>query len=423
MMSGDAKSYVSEIATAARTAARELVAAPGRQRNAALLAAAKAIRARAAGLRAENAKDVAAARQAGLDEAMIDRLTLSEARIESMAAALEAVAAQADPVGQTLAAYSRPNGLRIEKRRVPLGVVSIIYESRPNVTADAAALCLKSGNACILRGGKEALRSNLAIAAGMQAGLAEAHLPPAAVSMIERTEHDIVPALARAEGLIDLIIPRGGEALIRAVVESATIPVIKHYAGNCHVYVHADADPAMAERIVLNAKCQRPGVCNAAETLLVHADHAGRGGLLERLLERLAAAGVELRGDERARQANPQVKPARAEDWTTEYLAPILAVKVVDSLEEAIDHVNTYGSHHTDAIVTASLAAAEAFVTRVDSASVMVNASTRFSDGGEYGLGAEVGISTDKLHARGPMGAEDLTTYKWIVTGSGHVRE
>ncbi len=419
----DATDYVRELATSAGAAAAALAVSSGAARNAALAACAKAVRERAADLQAANAKDLKAAAKVGLAEAMIDRLTLTDQRIESMAAALEAIAAQVDPVGQTIAAYNRPNGLRIEKRRVPLGVVAIIYESRPNVTADAAGLCLKSGNAAILRGGKESIHSNLAIGECLAAGLAEAGLPPAAVTVIDKTDRAVVAALATAEGLIDLIVPRGGEGLIRAVVEAATIPVIKHYTGNCHVYVHADAEADMARKIVLNAKCQRPGVCNAVETLLVHADHANAGGLLSAILADLLAAGVELRGDERTAAIEPKVKPAGDDDWRTEYLAPILAVKVVDSLDEAIRHINTYGSKHTDAIVTGDIAAAHAFVAAVDSSSVMVNASTRFSDGGEYGLGAEVGISTDKLHARGPMGAEDLTTYKWIVTGNGHVRE
>jgi glutamate-5-semialdehyde dehydrogenase len=439
----DAVEYVRVLATAARSAAGKLGLSPGRQRDAALLACAGAIRQQAAALKAENAKDLSAARSTqrlstgraqALPPAMIDRLTLNDKTIAAMAAGLEAVAAQPDPVGQTIAAYARPSGLRVEKRRVPLGVVAVIYESRPNVTADAAALCLKSGNACILRGGKEALNSNLAIGRCIKTGLAEAGLPESAVTVIDRTEHEIVGALASAEGLIDLIIPRGGEKLIRAVVQVATVPVIKHYTGNCHVYVDASADAGMARRIVLNAKCQRPGICNAAETLLVHAVHAAPGGLLALILEDLLKAGVEIRGDARtlallasaeprAKPGSPKVRPAAEADWYAEYLDLILAVGVVDSLESAIEHVNKYGSRHTDAIVTDSVQAAEAFVAGVDSSSVMVNASTRLSDGAEYGLGAEVGISTDKLHARGPMGAEDLTTYKWIVTGAGHVRE
>ena len=352
---------------------------------------------------------------------MIDRLRLAPAGIESMAAALERIAAQTDPVGQTISASNRPDGLRVEKRRVPIGVVAVIYESRPNVTADAAGLCLKSANACILRGGKEAIHSNQAIAEAMRQGISSAGLGEGCLLVVDRTDHDVVTALARADGLVDLIIPRGGEALIRAVVSSATIPVIKHYTGNCHVYVHAAADMAMAERIVLNAKCQRPGVCNAAETLLV--DKAVAEAFLPSVAAKLQAAKVELRGCPRSRRIVPAMREAVEDDWRKEYLDLILAVRVVDGLEEAIEHINAYGSHHTDAIVTESIAAADRFATAVDSASVMVNASTRLGDGGVYGLGAEVGISTDKLHARGPMGAEDLTTYKWIVTGRGHLRD
>jgi len=415
----DAKQYVETLATAARAAASQLALTTGQQRNAALVACAEAIRRDKAALQAANAKDLARSEEFALSEAMIDRLTLTDARIEGMAAALEQIAAQTDPVGQTLAGYNRPNGLRIEKRRVPIGVVGIIFESRPNVTADAAGLCLKSANACILRGGKEAVHSNLAIAATLREALATAGLPEAAVTVIDQTDRAIVPAMAQAQGLIDLIIPRGGHSLIHAVAEAATIPVIKHYAGNCHVYVHRDADLDMARDIVLNAKCQRPGVCNAMETLLVDAAIAQQA--LPVLAAALTDAGVELRGDDQARTI-VDMPPASEDDWTAEYLDLILAVKVVDTLDAAIAHINTYSSHHTEAIVTESQSAAAAFVAGVDSSSVMINASTRFADGGEYGLGAEIGISTDKLHARGPMGAEDLTTYKWIVTGQGHVR-
>jgi len=417
----DAKQYIETLARQARVAAGQLALTKGSQRDAALRACAAAIRAAKQTLQQANQKDLDKAPQFGLSPAMIDRLRLSDKTIESMAQALEQIAAQTDPVGQAIAAYNRPNGLRIEKRRVPIGVIGFIYESRPNVTTDAAGLFLKSGNACILRGGKEAMHSNLAIAACLRDAIASAGLPASAAIMIDNPDREIVAAMAQAQGLIDLIIPRGGENLIRAVTDVATIPVIKHYTGNCHVYVHTDADRDMARKIVVNAKCQRPGVCNATETLLVHADHV-KTGLLSQLLADLQAAGVELRGDARAQAANASVKPATEQDWGTEYLALVLAVRVVDSLQEAVEHINTYGSKHTDAIITQSLEAAEHFVTAVDSASVMVNASTRFSDGGEYGLGAEVGISTDKLHARGPMGAEDLTTYKWVVTGQGHVR-
>ena len=416
----DATTYVRDIATAARLAAAQLAITNTAQRNDALRRAAQAVRDTGARLHAANAKDLARADEFSLTDAMVDRLTLSDKRIEGMAAALEQIAAQDDPVGKALAAYNRPNGLRIEKRRVPIGVVGVVFESRPNVTADTAGLCLKSGNACILRGGKEAIHSNLAIAAVLQEAVTAAGLPAASITMIDRTDREIVPALARAEGLIDLIIPRGGEGLIRAVVEAATIPVIKHYAGNCHVYVHAAADLDMAEAIVMNAKCQRPGVCNAAETLLI--DAAVAKEFVPRIGKKLTDAGVELRGCKATQKLLKGMVAATEEDWSTEFLELILAVKVVDSLDSAVEHINRYSSAHTEAIVTGDLAAAEAFVARVDSSSVMVNASTRFSDGGEYGLGAEVGISTDKLHARGPMGAEDLTTYKWIVTGQGHIR-
>ena len=416
----DAREYVEKIASAARRAAAALALSSGGQREKALLACAALIRRRSGEILAANEKDLARREEFRLSEALVDRLRLTDQRIGAMAEALEQIARQADPVGQTLAAYNRPDGLRIEKRRVPIGVIGIIYESRPNVTADAAGLCLKSANACILRGGKEAMHSNLAVAEALREGLAEARLPAEAVTVVDQPDHAVVTALARAEGLVDLIVPRGGEALIRAVAEAALVPVIKHYAGNCHVYVHAEADLDMAERIVLNAKCQRPGVCNAMETLL--ADAAVAGEFLPRIARKLREARVELRGCEGSRRIVPDMKAATEDDWRREYLDLILAVRVVANLQEAIDHINTYGSRHTDAIVTRSIAAAEAFVAAVDSASVMVNASTRLSDGGVYGLGAEVGISTDKLHARGPMGAEDLTTYKWIVTGSGHLR-
>jgi len=415
------QSLISELASSARSAWEVLAGSSGSRRNTALKLCAQALRENKPALQAANQKDLARSAEFGLSEAMIDRLRLTDAAVESMASALEQIAGQVDPIGRTITAYNRPDGLRIEKRRVPIGVIGIIYESRPNVTADAAGLCLKSGNACILRGGKEALHSNLAIAEVLREAIAQAGLPPAALTVIDKTDHALVTALCRAEGLIDLIIPRGGEKLIRAVVEAASIPVIKHFAGNCHVYVHADADLAMAERIVLNAKCQRPGVCNAVETLLVDSAVAER--FLPAVAKKLLEAGVELRGCQASGKLVADMKPAAQADWETEYLDLVLAVKVVDGLDEAIEHINTYGSGHTDAIVTESISAADRFVAAVDSASVMVNASTRLSDGGEYGLGAEVGISTDKLHARGPMGAEELTTYKWIVTGSGHLRE
>jgi glutamate-5-semialdehyde dehydrogenase len=383
-------------------------------------ACAEALLDRKGALQAANEKDLARSEEYGLTAAMVQRLTLGDARIESMAAALREMARQTDPVGRAVAAYNRPNALRIEKRRVPIGVIAIVYESRPNVTSDAAGLCLKSANASILRGGKEALHSNLAIAEALRDGIASAGLPAACLTVIDRTDHEVVAALCRAAGLVDLVIPRGGKGLISAVTQAATIPVIKHYDGNCHVYVHAAADLDMAEAIVLNAKCQYPAVCNAMETLLIDAAVAQR--FLPRIAASLRAAGVELRGCPRCRALVGDMKAATEADWREEYLDLILAVRVVDGIDAAIEHINTYGSGHTDAIVTGEIAAAERFTTEVDSSSVMVNASTRFSDGGEYGLGAEIGISTDKLHARGPMGAEDLTTCKWIVTGKGHVR-
>ena len=419
----DAKKVISDLAVLARSAAEVLGRTVGSRRDAALKACAQSIRLKKCDIQAANEKDLARREQFDLTDAMVDRLRLTDERIEGMAAALEQIAEQVDPVGKTITAYNRPNGLRIEKRRVPIGVIGIIYESRPNVTSDAAGLCIKAGNSCILRGGKEAIHSNLAIASVLREALVATELPPDAVTVIDNPDHALVKAMAQAQGLIDLIIPRGGEALIRAVVEAATVPVIKHYAGNCHIYVHSAADLDMAANIVMNAKTQRPGVCNAVETLLVDAGIARK--FLPKIAAKLLEAGVELRCDDASREviAKEAVIPATEEDWSTEYLDMILAIRVVGKLDAAIEHINHYGSQHTDAIVTSSITAAERFVTAVDSSSVMVNASTRFSDGGQYGLGAEVGISTDKLHARGPMGAEDLTTYKWIVTGSGHIRK
>jgi glutamate-5-semialdehyde dehydrogenase len=370
---------------------------------------------------AANGKDVAAAKDMGLTAAMIDRLRLDADRVAKMAKAVAEVAAQSDPVGQVIEGWVRPNGLRIEKRRVPIGVVAIIYESRPNVTSDAAALCLKSGNACILRGGKESIHSNLAIGAAIADALASTGLPPEAVQIVKTTQRELVPLLLSEEENIDLVIPRGGESLIRAVVEQSRIPVIKHYTGNCHVYVDAACPRELAEVVVLNAKCQRPGVCNAAESLLFHEKAAE--ALLPRVCEKLIEAGVEIRGCERTRELVDGARPASEQDWYAEYLDLIIAVKVVRDVQEAIEHINRYGSHHTDAILSHDTEAVRAFVAGVDSGNVMVNCSTRFSDGGEYGLGAEIGISTDKLHARGPMGAADLTTYKWIVQGDGHIRK
>ncbi|MGB2820672.1 MAG: glutamate-5-semialdehyde dehydrogenase [Phycisphaerae bacterium] len=420
MDASQAQAYVERIGRAARTAAATLATTTGARRDAALKACADALRQSKSRLEAANEKDLARSTELGLSKAMLKRLTLDDKRIESMATALEEIAAQVDPVGRAVAAYNRPNGLRIEKRRVPIGVVAIIYESRPNVTSDAAGLCLKSANAAILRGGKEAIHSNLAIAEALREGIVAAGLPAEAVTVIDDTDRAVVPALCTAAAFVDLIVPRGGKGLIQAVTEAACVPVIKHFDGVCHVYVHSGADLDMAERICLNAKCQYPAVCNAMETLLI--DAAVAESFLPRIADRLRAEGVELRGCERSRAIVADLAEATEDDWRAEYLDLILAVRIVDGLDAAIGHINEYGSGHTDAIVTGEIAAAERFVTEVDSSSVMVNASTRFSDGGEYGLGAEIGISTDKLHARGPMGADDLTTYKWIVTGSGHVR-
>jgi len=417
----DLESYARSLGAAARKAGRTLALTSGQQRTEALRRMAAALRERTSELIAENAKDLSAAEAAGLSSAMIDRLRLDESRVAKMARAVEEVAEQPDPVGRILGGWVRPNGLRIEKQAVPIGVVAIIYESRPNVTSDAAALCVKSGNACILRGGKESFHSNQAIGAAITQAVVESGLPAETVQIVNTTERELVPLLLAQEETIDLVIPRGGESLIRAVVAQSRIPVIKHYAGNCHVYVDASCPLELAESIVLNAKTQRPGVCNAVETILFHKDVAS--AMLPVVGRKLRDKGVEIRGCPVTCRLVPDAKPATEQDWATEYLDLIVAIKVVDSLEEAIEHINTFGSHHTDAILTRDIVAADRFVAAVDSGNVFVNCSTRFSDGGEYGLGAEIGISTDKLHARGPMGAEDLTTYKWIVRGEGQIRQ
>jgi len=385
-----------------------------------ILASAKALESRASEILEANAKDVAAAPGYGLNTAAIDRLTLTSARIQQMAEGLRQVASLPDPVGEVREGSVRPNGLQVLKVGAPLGVVFFIYESRPNVTVDAAALCVKSGNAVILRGGKEAIHSNTAIHRILADEVATAGLPVDAVQLVPMTDREAVGHLLKLGHLIDLAIPRGGESLIRRVAREATMPVLKHFDGICHVYVDAAADLEMAERIVVNAKTQRPGVCNAAECLLVHEDVADR--FLPQVGAALAAKRVEIRGCSRTRNLIPTAKSASEADYRTEFLDLILAVKVVPSLEAAIDHINTHGSKHTDAIVTASLSAAQRFTLTVDAAAVMVNASTRFNDGFELGLGAEIGISTDKFHARGPCGLRELTTYKWVVTGEGHIR-
>ncbi len=410
-----------EMGRRARAAAHELVKLTTAQKNAILLAMADEIEARQVGILEANAKDLARARDNGLSAAMIDRLTLDPKRLAAVAAAVREVATLPDPVGEQLAEWTRPNGLRLRKVRVPIGVIGIIFESRPNVTTDAASLCFKTGNATLLRGGSEAIHSNVALAAALQAGGERAGLPAHSVQLIPFTDRASVEHLARMDQYLDLIIPRGGKGLIEKVVACARMPVIKHYDGVCHVYVHADADLEMAANIVVNSKCQKPGVCNALETLLVHRDAAA--AFYPLVGRRLAEARVEIRADDAARGllGVPSV-PVLESDWDTEYLDLVLAVKTVAGLDEAIAHINRHGSHHTDSIVARDRAAAERFQHEVDSAVVLHNASTRFNDGGEFGFGAEIGISTDKLHARGPMGLAELCSYKYLVDGEGQVR-
>ncbi len=408
------------LAWQAKQASRILATAPGSAKNEWLRRSAAALRLRAKEVLTANARDVEAAPGLGLNKAAIDRLTLTEKSIEAIAASLEEVAGLPDPVGEVIEASRRPNGLDVSRVRVPLGVIFMIYESRPNVTVDAAALCVKSGNAAILRGGKEAIRSNRALHKVLSDELPACGLPKDSVQIVPTVDRAAVGHLLGLAEYIDLAIPRGGESLIRRVAEEAKMPVLKHYHGNCHVYVDAAADEDMATKIIVNAKAQRPGVCNAAETLLVHRSIAR--SFLPMASRALMAENVELRGDEASRAIVPSMTAATQEDWGTEYLDKILAVAVVDSLDAGIEHIRRYSSGHTEAIVTFDLAAARKFVNEVDSAAVMVNASTRFNDGGMLGLGAEIGISTDKFHARGPCGLRELTTSKWIVFGDGHTR-
>jgi glutamate-5-semialdehyde dehydrogenase len=419
-----AKDDVRALAEAARAASRVLATAPTGQKDEALRAMARHLRASTPAIVAANAEDLAAARSAGKASAFLDRLLLDAGRVEGMARAVEAVAGLKDPVGEVTEEWDRPNGLHVRKVRLPLGVVLMIYEARPNVTSDAAALCLKSGNAALLRGGSEAARSNAAIAAALARGLTEAGLPAACVQPVPPGERETLLELLKLEGLIDLCIPRGGEGLIRFVAENARIPVVKHYKGVCHVYVHGAADLEMATRVVVNAKASRPGVCNAAECLLVDRTVAER--FLPGAARELVAKGVELRGDaatvEVLGRAGVPVKPAEAEDWGREFLDLILAVRVVEGLEEALGHIARYGSEHTEAIVTAEAAVAERFTREVQASAVVWNASTRFNDGGELGLGAEIGISTSRLHAFGPMGLRELTSQKYVIHGQGQVR-
>ena len=412
--------YMRRVGAQARSASRAIACADTRVKNAALLALAAAIRRERATLLAANAEDVAAARAAGLEAALLDRLALSEKSIEAMAEGVEQIAALPDPVGEISELKFRPSGIQVGKMRVPLGVVGIIYEARPNVTADAAALCLKSGNAAILRGGSEAIRCNRAIAALVQEALASAGLPPEVVQVIDTTDRAAVGQLITMREYVDVIVPRGGKGLISRLLAEARVPMIQHLDGNCHVYLDEAADAAKALPIVENAKTQRYGTCNTAESLLVARSRAAE--LLPSIGAMLADKGVEIRGCAETQALVPTAVAASDEDYFTEYLAPILSVKVVAGLDEAIAHINHYSSHHTESIVTENYSAALRFLREIDSASVMVNASTRFADGFEYGLGAEIGISTDKIHARGPVGLEGLTSQKWIVLGTGQVR-
>jgi len=416
----DIHSYMHGIGREARRAARAMARAETRAKDRALLAIADAIVRDSDRLLAANAEDLDAARSKGLDSAMVDRLTLSAKGVASMAQGLREIAALRDPIGEITDLAYRPSGIQVGRMRVPLGVVAIIYEARPNVTADAAGLCLKSGNAAILRGGSEAIRANQAIAACVREGLATAGLPEAAVQVVETTDRAAVGELITMKEYVDIVVPRGGKGLIERISNESRIPVLKHLDGICHVYIDDRADPDKALRIADNAKTQRYGTCNTMETLLVHRDIAAR--VLPALASIYTDKSVELRGCDRARAIVGSMVPATDEDWYTEYLAPILSVRVVDDLDQAMDHIATYGSQHTDAIVTEDYARARRFLREVDSSSVMVNASTRFADGFEYGLGAEIGISTDKLHARGPVGLEGLTSQKYVVLGDGHVR-
>ena len=404
----------------ARASAHKLSQLSSDEKNAILRAMAAELRARTPELLAANALDLEAGRAKGLSNAMLDRLKLDESRVEAMAAGIDQVATLPDPVGQVMETWTRPNGIRIEQVRVPIGTIGIIYESRPNVTADAGVLCFKTGNATILRGGSEAIHSNQAIAAALQAGGERAGLPEHAVQLIPFTDRESVAVLAGMDKWLDLIIPRGGKGLIETVVSLARMPVIKHYDGICHLYIDPKADLDMGVRLTVDSKTHKPGVCNALETLLVH--EAIAPTFLPAVAEALRAKGVELRGCEKTRAILPDVTPATEEDWSTEYLDLVLSIKVVGSQEEAVDHINEYGSHHSDCIVTADTDAAERFLRSVDSACVFHNASTRFNDGGEFGFGAEIGISTDKLHARGPMGLRELTSYQYRVRGEGQTR-
>jgi len=418
---GDLASVMAGIGRDARAAARVLALAPAAQKSKALARMAAALRADAKRILAANADDLAEAQKNGVSGAFLDRLTLSDSRIEAMASGIEVIRDLADPVGTVMDDWTRPNGLEIERVRVPLGVVGIVYESRPNVTADAGALCLKAGNAAILRGGSDSARSSRAIHAALQKGLREAGLPEAAIQLVPTRDRAAVGMmLSGLDGNIDVLVPRGGKSLVARVQTEARIPVFAHLEGVCHVYVDGAASLEMAKSIVLNAKMRRTGVCGAAETLLV--DRACARTHLKPLIQMLLEAGCEVRGDEAVRTADQRVKPARDEDWPAEYLDAIIAAKVVEGVDGAIEHIERFGSHHTDAIVTDDHAAAQKFLAEVDSAIVLHNASTQFADGGEFGFGAEIGIATGRLHARGPVGVEQLTTFKYRLRGSGQIR-
>jgi glutamate-5-semialdehyde dehydrogenase len=420
-MSAVLAEMMESIGRAAAEAAGALARAGTEQKNAALVAAAQSLRARAGEILAANARDVDAAETAGLGGAMLDRLRLDAARVEAMAAGVEQIARLADPIGTIVADWARPNGLRIQRVRVPLGVIGIIYESRPNVTCDAGALCLKSGNAAILRGGSESHRSSAAIHSCLVEGLRAAGLPEACIQLVPTTDRAAVGCMLGAmTDYIDVIVPRGGKSLIARVQQEARVPVIGHLEGNCHVFVHGAADLGMARAIVMNAKLRRTGICGAAETLLV--DEACAATHLAPIVCDLLGAGCEVRGDERVQAVDPRVRPAVEDDWYTEYLDAVIAARVVKGVDGAVEHIAQYGSAHTESIVTEDATSAEEFLSRVDSAIVLHNASTQFADGGEFGMGAEIGISTDRFHARGPVGVEQLTSYKYVVRGTGQVR-
>jgi len=415
------KEQVIRMARKAKQASQKLAKLSSTVKNEALLKMAQVLETHKDKILKLNHKDIVLAKAKGLPLALIDRLTLNEKRIKQMCDGLRQIAQLEDPVGKIESMWRRPNGLLIGRMRVPLGVIGIIYESRPNVTVDAAGLCLKAGNAVILRGGSEAINSNIALTDALSEAIQEVGLPGECIQLVRTTDRKAVGEMLKLNEYIDVIIPRGGESLIKMVTENSTIPVIKHYKGVCHVYVDEEADLKMAEKIAFNAKVQRPGVCNAMETLLVAEKIADK--FLPVVIRKLQEAGVEIRGDEKTCKISPNVKRATEEDWSTEYLDLILSVKVISGIDEAIAHINRYGSHHSDAIVTNSYIKSRKFLREVDSAAVYVNASTRFTDGGEFGLGAEIGISTDKLHARGPMGVKELTTTKFIILGEGQIRE